>query len=309
MDFQSEMKRIMIVATWDFGFKAVARGLAVLKSGGVALDAVEEGIKVVEDDLSVLTVGLGGLPNFKGEVELDASIMDGETLRCGAVGALKYIKHPISVARKVMELTPHILLVGEGALEFALKCGFKKEFLWKPNAREKWVEMLEKIKSEALEKGSFYDRVLKVMRDSWRETVSAIALDARGTMAAGNSTTGLFMKMPGRVGDSAVIGAGIYVDNRVGGAVTTGVGELAVNYCLSKRVCDLMSTCLNPQEACEKAILETLYRRNFVNGIAVLALSNKGEVGAAASLKEFTYVYQDGEMDHPELKKIKGILS
>jgi N4-(beta-N-acetylglucosaminyl)-L-asparaginase len=308
MDFQSEMRQVM-VATWEFGLKAVSKGLAILKSGGTALDAIEEGIRAVEDDLSVLTVGLGGLPNFKGEVELDASIMDGETLKCGAVGALKYIKHPISVARKVMELTPHILLVGEGALEFALKCGFKKEFLWKPNAREKWVEMLEKIKLEALEKGSFYDKVSKVMRDSWRETVSAIALDAKGAMAAGNSTTGLFMKMPGRVGDSAIIGAGVYVDNRVGGAVTTGVGEIAINYCLSKRVCDLMSAGLNPQEACEKAIWETLYRRNFVNGIAVLALSNKGEVGAASSLKEFTYAYQDCEMDRPELKKIKGILS
>ncbi len=302
------MKRVM-VATWDFGSKAVERGLSVLESGGSALDAVEEGIKVVEDDLEVLTVGLGGLPNFKGEVELDASIMDGETLRCGAVGALKHIRHPISVARKVMELTPHILLVGEGALEFALKCGFKQEFFWKPNAREKWLEMLEKIKREALGECSFYGKILKVMRDSWRETVSVIALDANGSMAAGNSTTGLFMKMPGRVGDSAIIGAGIYVDNRVGGAVTTGVGEIAINYCLSKRVCDLMSIGLNPQKACEKAILETLDRENFANGIAVLALNNKSEVGAATSLKEFTYAYQDEEMDRPELRKIKGILT
>lgn len=306
MDFLSEMKRVM-VATWDFGFKAVAKGLAILKSGGSALDAVEEGIKVVEDDLEVLTVGLGGLPNFKGEVELDASIMDGETLRCGAVGALKYIRHPISVARKVMELTPHVLLVGEGALEFALKCGFKQEFFWKPNAREKWVEILEKIKRETLEEGSFYGKILRVMRDFRRETVSVIALDARCSMAVGNSTTGLFMKMPGRVGDSAIIGAGIYVDNRAGGAVTTGVGEIAVNYCLSKRVCDLMSMGLNPQEACEEAIRETLYRRNFVNGIAVLALNNKGDVGAATSLKEFTYAYQSDYMDRPELKKVRGI--
>ncbi|MEM2850081.1 MAG: N(4)-(beta-N-acetylglucosaminyl)-L-asparaginase [Candidatus Bathyarchaeia archaeon] len=308
MDFRSEMKQVM-VATWGFGFKAVAKGLAILKSEGSALDAVEEGIKVVEDDLEVLTVGLGGLPNFKGEVELDASIMDGETLRSGAVGALKYIRHPISVARKVMELTPHILLVGEGALEFALKCGFKREFFWKPDAREKWVEMLEKIKRETLEEGSFYGRIFRVMRDFWRETVSVIALDARCSMAAGNSTTGLFMKMPGRVGDSAIIGAGIYVDNRTGGAVTTGVGEIAVNYCLSKRVCDLMSVGLNPHEACEKAIRETLYRRNFVNGIAVLALNNKGEVGAATSLKEFTYAYQDDGMGRPELKKVGGILT
>lgn len=300
------MKQIM-VATWDFGLKAVIKGLSVLKSGGSALDAVEEAIKVVEDDLEVLTVGLGGLPNFKGEVELDASIMDGESLRCGAVGALKYIRHPISVARKVMELTPHILLVGEGALEFALKCGFKQEFFWKPNAREKWVEMLEKIKRGTLEEFSFYGRILKTVQGFWKETVSVIALDSRGCMAAGNSTTGLFMKLPGRVGDSAIVGAGIYVDNRVGGAVTTGVGEIAINYCLSKRVCDLMGAGLNPQEACEKAVRETLYRNNFPNGIAVLALNNKGMVGAATSLKEFTYAYQDEEMNYPELRKIEGI--
>ncbi|MEM1569709.1 MAG: N(4)-(beta-N-acetylglucosaminyl)-L-asparaginase [Candidatus Bathyarchaeia archaeon] len=306
MVFQITMKQA-VVATWDFGFKAVAKGFAVLKSGGSALDAIEEAIKVVEDDLEVLTVGLGGLPNFKGEVELDASIMDGKTLKCGAVGALKHIRHPISVARKVMEFTPHILLVGEGALEFALKCGFKRESFWKPSVREKFVETLEKVKHEPLEKDSFYGKILRVMRTSWKGTVSVIALDAQGCMAAGNSTTGLFMKLPGRVGDSAIIGAGIYVDNRIGGAVTTGVGEIAMNYCLSKRVCDLMGMGLDPQEACEKAIHETLYRRNFQNGIAVLALNNKGLVGAATSLKDFTYAYQNEEMDHPELRKIEGL--
>lgn len=298
------MKPVM-VATWNFGVKAVSKGMDILLSGGSALDAVEEGIKVVEDDLEVLSVGLGGLPNVEGEVELDASIMDGGTLRCGAVGALKDIRHPISVARKVMELTPHVLLVGEGALKFALRCGFKRERFWKPGSRERWEEMLENLRKGKYEVESFYGRVWKAVGGLWKETVSAVALDAKGCMAAGNSTTGLFMKMPGRVGDSAVIGAGLYVDNRVGGAVTTGTGEVAINYCLSKRVCDLMASGLNPKEACEKAIAETLYRRNFDGGIAVLALNNKGEVGAAHSLKEFVYAYQDGGMEKPELRKVE----
>lgn len=296
-----------MVATWDFGVKAVSKGMEVLLSGGSALDAVEEGIKVVEEDLEVLSVGLGGLPNVEGEVELDASIMDGETLRCGSVGALKHIRHPISVARRVMELTPHVLLVGEGALKFALRCGFKRESFWKPGSREKWKEVLEKLKKGGYEEGGFYDRVWKAVCGLWKETVSAVALDTKGNMAAGNSTTGLFMKMPGRVGDSAIIGAGLYVDNRVGGAVTTGTGEVAINYCLSKRVCDLMASGFSPEEACENAISETLYRRNFEGGIAVLALNNRGEVGAAHSLKEFVYAYQNGDMEKPNLVKVERI--
>ena len=298
------MKPVM-VATWNFGVKAVLKGMEILLSGGSALDAIEAGIKVVEDDLEVLSVGLGGLPNIEGEVELDASIMDGETLRCGSVGALKDIRHPISVARKVMELTPHALLVGEGALKFALRCGFKREHFWKPGSREKWEETLENIRKGKYEAESFYGRVWKAVHGLWKETVSAVALDTKGCMAAGNSTTGLFMKMSGRVGDSAIIGAGLYVDNRVGGAVTTGTGEIAINYCLSKRVCDLMVSGLSPGEACERAIAETLYRRNFEGGIAVLALNNKGEVGAAHSLREFVYAYQDGSMEKPELRKVE----
>ncbi len=303
------MKAAMI-ATWDWGLEAVSEGVARLKAGESALDAVEAGIRLVEDDPKVLSVGLGGLPNLNGEVELDAAVMDGESLKAGAVGALKEIRHPISVARKVMELTPHVLLVGEGALSFAQTCGFRREQAWKPEAQERWRKSRAELDSTTKLHGqndAYLDRIGEFSAKfpfprppASCDTVSAVAIDRRGKLAAGNSTTRLFMKLPGRVGDSPIIGAGLYADNRVGGAAATGIGEIAVVYCLSKRVCDLMAGGLKPHEACQTAIDETRLPRGYPGEVSVMALGKNGNPGAATSRQEgFAYAYQREDMAQP----------
>lgn len=288
------------------------KGLEILRKGGPALDAVEEGIKVVENDPTVTSVGLGSVPNFEGVVELDASIMDGKTLKAGSVGALRNIRHPISVARKVMELTPHILLVGDGALMFAKSCGFEEEHFWKSGVLDQWKALRTKLEGkgpEALKTDTYLSKTGKVLRQAIEAglinplgTVSVVAFDRRGDIAAGNSTSGLAMKVPGRVGDSAIVGAGLYADNRVGGTCTTGVGEVAMTHCLSKRVCDLMSQGLTPQEACKESVAETLERGPAAT-IAVVALNGRGKPGAAASMKGFTYVYATEDLEAPVMRK------
>lgn len=297
-----------IMATWPFGEKAASVGMAVLKRGGSALDAIEESIKAIEDDPTILGVGLGGLPNLDGVSELDASIMDGGTLRAGAVGGLRSIRHPISVARKVMELTPHILLIGEGALSFAKTCGFKEEQVWKPDALEQWKQIrgvLEKGDLTELEEMEEYARSISALlrsRPKLAGTVSVVALDREGSMVAGNSTTGLALKLPGRVGDSAIVGAGIYADNRVGGASTTGVGEIAISHLLSKRVCDLMREGSSPEKAAWKGVAETIWPGGYQGSICVMALDRNGNYGAATSSKRgFPYAYFSEDMEEPQM--------
>jgi len=289
-------------------------GMRVLQAGGRALDAVERGIGAVEDDPAVATVGLGGAPNLDGVCELDASIMDGETLRSGAVGALRNIRHPISVARKVMERTPHVLLVGEGALGFARSLGFREEAgCWKPGVREKWKELRRELEALNVPGRDYLGEIAAFLRarvegEEPAGTVSAVAVDGKGNVASGNSTTGLIMKLPGRVGDSAVVGAGVYADNGVGGASTTGIGEVAMTYCLSKRICDLMAGGLDPQRACEKGVMETVSTRGRTGEISAVALDRLGRPGAATSRKRgFEYAFFSADMEEPEMREVFSV--
>ena len=253
------------VATWRFGKEAVEGAMKALREGGTALDAVEAGIKVVEADPEVDSVGLGGLPNSEGVVELDAAIMEGRTLRVGAVAALRDVLHPISVARKVMEETQHVLLVGEGALKFALEHGFRKQDLTTEESRRKWREW----------------------KDA-HDTIGLVVLDGEGNMAAGCSTSGLAYKLPGRVGDSPIVGAGLYVDDDVGGAAATGRGEDIMRYCSCFLVVEHMRRGLSPQEACLE-VVRRIYEREGKVSVNLVALDREGRYGAAGIKKGFPY--------------------
>jgi N4-(beta-N-acetylglucosaminyl)-L-asparaginase len=223
----------IVISTWDFGKAANAASWELLSKGGSSLDAVEAGIRIPEADESNQSVGYGGLPDRDGHVSLDACIMDHES-KCGSVMGLEHIKHPISVARRVMEKTPHVILVGEGALQFALAEGFPKENLLTAKSEKDWKEWLKtakyepkmNIENELIKKDNGYVPMPGGKEN--HDTIGLIALDAKGNISGGCSTSGMAYKMRGRVGDSPVIGAGLYVDNEIGAATSTGVGEEVV---------------------------------------------------------------------------------
>ncbi|MDG1283891.1 MAG: N(4)-(beta-N-acetylglucosaminyl)-L-asparaginase, partial [Flavobacteriales bacterium] len=202
----------IVISTWEHGIAANKAAMKILVDGGRAIDAVESGVRVSEADPKIMSVGFGGLPDREGKVTLDACIMD-ETGNCGAVSFLQHIKHPISVARKIMDETPHVMLSGIGALQFALEMGFKKENLLTSKAKKKWQDWL---------KESEYKPIINVEN---HDTIGLLALDKKGNISGACTTSGLSWKMHGRVGDSPIIGAGMYVDNEVGGCCATGLGE------------------------------------------------------------------------------------
>ena len=287
-----------IVSTWNFGIAANQSAWAVLSRGGSVLDAVEAGARVPEADLDNHSVGKGGYPDRDGIVTLDASIMHGDG-RCGAVAGLEQIAHPISVARRVMERTPHVLLVGEGALQFALQQGFKKEDLLTPDARKGWLKWLEtskyepRINRENLE----YRKSLPGGQDN-HDTIGMLALDDRGQLAGACTTSGMAWKLRGRVGDSPIIGAGLYVDNEIGGATSTGVGEEVIRNAGSFLVVELMRQGRTPQQACEEAVRRIV--KKHPDGarklqVGFLALDRNGEVGAYAIHKGFSYAVCDAQ--------------
>ena len=234
--------------------------MEVLQRGGSAIDAVEAGIRVIESDPTETSVGLGGLPNVVGEVELDASIMDGHTLAAGCVGALTGFEHPISVARRVMELSPHAFLVGAGAARFATETGFSTSRLLTPGSRRVWQEGLPDTLSvqgrrELRNRGELLPIVHKVVeRIRQNGTVNFIARDSQGNLACGVSTSGWPWKYPGRLGDSPIIGAGNYVDNRYGAAACTGYGELVIRCGTAHSVVLYMRTGRSIHAACRDAI-------------------------------------------------------
>ncbi|MGQ9525643.1 MAG: N(4)-(beta-N-acetylglucosaminyl)-L-asparaginase [Armatimonadota bacterium] len=264
------------VATWRFGEQAVSAGRKVLACGGSALDAVEKGINAVELDPSVTTVGYGGLPNSCGVVELDAAVMWGPGRQVGAVAGLRGIAEAVSVARAVMERTNHCMLAGEGARSFALAQGFRARRLLTRSSRQKWEEWQSK--------GGRYEP------DS-HDTVGMVAVDCEGNVCAGTSTSGLAFKMPGRVGDSPLVGSGLYADNSVGGAVATGVGERILRYCMCLRVVELMSAGHHPQDACQKVVRFMVQddESNLDGQAAVLAMDRMGRVGAASTRPGFCF--------------------
>jgi N4-(beta-N-acetylglucosaminyl)-L-asparaginase len=256
----------IVAATWD-NRKATEEGMKVISNGGSALDAVEAGAKVPEGDPDDTSVGYGGYPDRTGRVTLDACIMDAKG-NAGSVSYLQSIKHPISVARRVMEKTPHVMLSGDGALQFALEEGFDKEELLTDHAEEVWKEWLKN-----------HGKDQHVNHD----TIGILAIDEKGDLSGACSTSGLAFKMPGRVGDSPIIGAGMYVDNEIGGACATGVGELVMKIVGSFMIVELMRQGNSPQEACYKAIERIVNKfpdiRDDVIQVGFLALNKKGEVG------------------------------
>jgi len=286
----------IILSTWDFGMGANVEGWKVLSSGGKALDAVEAAARVPEGDPTETSVGLGGLPDRDGRVTLDACIMD-EMGRCGSVAFLEHIVHPISVARKVMEGTPHIMLVGEGALQFALANGFQKENLLTPESEKAWKEWLKKAE---------YKPVVNIEN---HDTIGVIALDAQGNLSGACTTSGMAYKMHGRVGDSPIIGAGLYVDNEVGAATSTGLGEEVIRIVGCHLVVELMRQGNSPEKACKLAV-ERIVKKNPEKSkkiqVGFLALNKNGEHGAYCLQQGFTFAKYDNGSGNT-LNKSKSI--
>ena len=281
-----------VVSTWDFGVSANRAAWAVLAGGGTALDAVEAGARWVESELCNSTVGHCGNPDRDGVLTLDASIMDGDG-RCGAVAAIEDILHPVSVARAVMEKSPHVLLVGTGAQQFALTQGFEKTPLLTDSARAAWREWL---------KSSQYNPVINAERIGTpgdarnHDTLGILALDMQGRLAGACTTSGMAFKLHGRVGDSPIVGAGLYVDNEVGGATASGVGEEMLRNAASFLVVELMRQGLSPAQACRKAIARVVHKRPDASKhlqVCFLAMNKRGEVGAYALHKGFVYAICD----------------
>lgn len=283
---------IPVVVSSINGMKATAKAMEIMKGGGKPLDAVIAGVNIVEDDPEDHSVGYGGLPNEDGEVELDASVMDGLTCRCGAVGGLKHIKNPSKVARMVMERTDHIFLVGEGALKFALRMGFQKENLLTEYSRQKWVEWRSKLAAADAwlteeEAGTAFGEVVKT-----HGTINCLAVDASGNIAGTTTTSGLAWKIAGRVGDSPIIGAGLFVDNEVGAAGSTGRGEANIKICGAHTAVEMMRLGKSPEESCLEVVRRVVKttkekRLLFPDGkpnynISFYAVNKKGEYGAAS---------------------------
>ena len=291
-----------VVSTWDFGVAANQAAWAVLAKNGRALDAVEAGARVPEVDLRNHSVGRAGYPDRDGHVTLDASIMD-EHGNCGAVAAIEHIEHPISVARRVMEKTPHVLLVGDGALQFAIEQGFPKEELLTPESRKAWQEWLKSAnyKPAANSEVKTYESIPpNGMRGDAKnhDTLGMLAIDAKGNLSGACTTSGMAWKLHGRVGDSPIIGAGLYVDNDVGGATSTGVGEEVIRNCGSFLVVELMRQGHSPEDACRAAVERILKRRPELakdTQVGFLAIDKHGEVGAWAIQKGFSYAVCDAK--------------
>ena len=278
----------VVVSTWNFGIGANAEAWKILSTGGRSLDAVEAGARVPEGDPKETSVGLGGLPDRDGRVTLDACIMD-EFANCGAVACLEHIVHPISVARKVMEKTPHVFLVGEGALQFALANGFKKEKLLTPESEKAWKEWL---------KTAQYKPVANIEN---HDTIGIVALDGKENLSGACTTSGMAFKMHGRIGDSPIIGAAVYVDNEIGAATSTGVGEEVIRIVGSHLVVELMRQGNTPQKACEKAVARIVKNQPVKSKeiqVGFLALNKNGEYGAFALQKGFTYAVKSNEVDN-----------
>lgn len=280
----------VVVSTWGFGIQANAAAMQVLARGGSALDAVEAGVRVPESDPNVDSVGKGGLPDREGKVTLDSCIMDHRGL-CGSVAFLEHIENPVSVARAVMEKTPHVMLVGQGALDFALSQGFEKTELLTPEARAKW----EKWKQESGQwKGDHDYHNLKGSEDN-HDTIGMLALDKAGRLSGACTTSGLGYKLRGRVGDSPIIGGGLFVDNEVGAATATGKGEAVMRICGTHLIVELMRQGKTPLEACRLAVARMWkVDQDPHYNVGFLAMNKAGEVAGFSLRPGFSYALFHG---------------
>ena len=303
----------MIVIASANGRVGIAEAMRVLRHGGSVLDAVEAGIRPVEDNPEDHTVGYAGLPNLLGEVELDASIMDGRTLRAGAVGALKGCARAITAARRVMEELPHVMLVGEGAARFAREMGLPSADLLTPETERIWRDILAEKAPPVYrgERGQYLENIRRFVHltadpERPNETVNFIARDAQGNLATGVSTSGWAWKYPGRLGDSPIIGAGNYADNRYGAAACTGRGEMAIRLCTAHSVVLYLKMGRNLEEAgaqalCDLADLDDPY----FGRVSIIAMDSAGNHAAFSNAPDTTYVYQTDTMaSHAEVPRI-----
>jgi len=295
----------IVISTWDTGLAANAGAWKILGSNGRALDAVEAGVRVTEDSINCC-VGLGANPDRDGIVTLDACIMDDKG-NCGSVGFLERIKHPISVARRVMEKTPHVMLVGSGAQQFAVSEGFPlEEQKLSDDAKKAYDQWLKKseykpiINIENTRSGGHGPSApSRLSNGDWNhDTIGMVAMDAAGNLSGSCTTSGMGFKMRGRLGDSPIIGAGLFVDNEVGACTATGQGEDVIRMCGSHTVVELMRQGLSPEQAC-KAAVERIIRIKGEKAkeiqVAFLALNKKGEVGSFAIQKGFSYALKSNK--------------
>ncbi|MBL0146348.1 MAG: N(4)-(beta-N-acetylglucosaminyl)-L-asparaginase [Chitinophagaceae bacterium] len=293
--FQAQNKPI-VISTWDSGMAVNAEAWKVLSNKGSSLDAVEAGAIHIENEINCC-VGLGGYPDRDGIVTLDACIMD-HTANCGAVAGLERIKHPISVARKVMEKTPHVILVGNGAQQFAVENGFMLESGELSNdAKNAYTEWLKKneykpvINIERKQNGPFAPTFFDDGTPN-HDTMGLVAMDNNGDLSGAVTTSGMAFKVHGRVGDSPIIGAGLFVDNEIGAATSSGVGEEVIRICGTHLVVEFMRQGYSPEMACKKAI-ERIVKRDKAKAktvqVGFLAMNKKGQYGAYAIQKGFVF--------------------
>lgn len=297
----------MLVVSSENGGIGLPEAMAVLRRGGSAVDAVEAGIRPVESNAQDTSVGLGGTPNLLGEVELDASIMDGSTLRSGAVAAVHGYEHPISIARQVMEKLPFVLLVGEGAEMFAADCGFTRRELLTEERRRNWEERLTRSLSpemlvRLIRRQGTIEATIALLEEIKRGhgTVNLIAVDSKGNIASGVSTSGWGLKYPGRVGDSPIIGAGNYADSRYGAATCTGYGEMAIRAATAHSVVFYLKTGLPLAEAGRRAMEDLRDLPMALSGrMNLIAVNSAGEHWGASTHSGGKYLYMTEEMDEP----------
>ncbi len=283
---EAQIQKPIVVSTWNHGLAANSAAWKILEENGSALDAVEKGVMVTESDPENMSVGLGGLPDREGIVTLDACIMNHKN-ECGAVAFLQNIENPISVARKVMEDTPHVMLAGKGALEFAKEKGFKETNLLTDKAKEAWQSWL---------KDSEYKPIINSEN---HDTIGMLALDEAGNLAGACTTSGMAYKLHGRIGDSPIIGAGLFVDNEVGAACATGVGEAVIRTAGSAIVVELMRQGKSPQEACEEAVKRITDKHENIENLQVgyIALNKNGEYGCHSVYAGFNIALKDKDND------------
>jgi N4-(beta-N-acetylglucosaminyl)-L-asparaginase len=287
--FEGSVEGPIILSTWSHGLEANRAAWSVLEKGGKAVDAVEQGVKVTESDLKNRSVGIGGRPDRDGHVTLDACIMD-EQSRCGSVAFLEGITHPISVARAVMDKTQHVMLVGAGAKKFAMEMGFKTSKTPLPEVKKDYEEWKKENKHLFVKPEINHEN---------HDTIGMIAMDANGDLSGACTTSGWAYKMHGRVGDSPIIGAGLFVDNEVGAATATGMGEAIIRIAGSHTVVELMRQGYSPNDACKEAVRRIISKHKDLTNLqcCFLAIDKKGNYGGYSVYSGFNFALKTKTQD------------
>lgn len=278
--FVATFKPVMI-STWSHGMAANKAGWEVLSKGGSSLDAVEAGARQTESDVTNRSVGIGGMPDREGHVTLDACIMDWES-NCGSVGYLEGIAHPISVARHIMENTPHVMLVGAGAKKYAMQHKFERIKTPLPEVKKAWQQWKKEQAAIAKKPEINHEN---------HDTIGLLAMDRNGRISGACTTSGWAYKLPGRLGDSPIIGAGLFIDQEVGGAVATGLGESIIKIAGSHTVVELMRNGFSPEEACREAVNRLISKHKDMTGLqcGFIAINTEGKVGGYSVFNGFNY--------------------